>query len=331
MDWIELYVGEVARHVPPKRREDVAISIREEIESLLPPQPNENDVKRVIEEMGDPAIVAARYKEGQYLIGPTYFTAYISVIKIVLPIMMAVLLLSLLIANISTLAEANIPTIGALLVTLFDTLWNVGIQLLFWITLIFFLVERYGPKESSAPKMNWNISKLKNWENEVRISKFEAGFGLFWTAILLGVYLNAERLVGVYESTDGGLRMVAPVFNQSFLFDMLWLFLIVIAFQIILGTWKWIRGYWTFALASFNFLYNVISVVFVIWMVRSPNLLDARFKDWMEQNVPGDVSFEWAAGVFIAFVIFIATLDTISQFRKAYKSGTPRKHKVAHT
>ncbi|TCI32989.1 MULTISPECIES: hypothetical protein [unclassified Exiguobacterium] len=330
MDWIEAYVDEVVRHVPPKRRDEAAVAIREDIEAKLPDQPTETEVKRVLEQMGHPAIVAARYKDGQYLIGPKFFPMYVNVVKLVVPIVMAVVFFGLLMASIPTFSGPAMPTIGIFLTNLFDTLWDVGIQLVFWITLVFFLIERYAPSDAIAPDMSWNVSTLRDRDRGGRISKLDAGFGLFFTAVWFGVYLNAERFLGIYESTGEGFSMIVPIFNQSFLFEVVWLFLAVILLQVVLGVWKWVKGRWTYALASFNLIYNVASAAFIIWMAGSSRLFDPRFIDWVELNVPNDVfSFGWVFGLVVAITILAAVFDTIDGYRKAWKTPTHRKRPIA--
>lgn len=331
MDWIEAYVDEVVRHIPPKRRQEAVITIRDEIESKLPNQPTELEVKRILEEMGHPAIVAARYKEGQYLIGPKFFPMYVNVVKIVIPIVMSVVFFGLIVSSIPTFSGPIIPTIGTLLSNLFDTLWNVGIQLVFWITLVFFLIERYAGVGAEAPSMEWDVSKLLAREKGGKISKWDAGFGLFFTAVWFVMYLNAERFIGIYESTGEGFSMIVPLFNQSFLFEVIWLFLVVVLLQVVLGIWKWMKGRWTYVLASFNLFYNVVSASFIIWMASSSRVLDARFLDWIELNVPSDVpSFGWVFGLIVAITILAAVFDSIDGFRKARKTPIYRKRTIAH-
>lgn len=332
MDWIEMYIDEVVRHVPPKRREEAAASVRQSIETTLPEHPTEADVKRVLEEMGHPAIVAARYKEGQYVVGPRFFPVYVTVIKLVVPIVLAVVFFGLVFASMPTFSGPLMPTIGTFLTNMFDTLWDVGIQLVFWITLVFYLIERYAPDTAPVPDMKWDASKLVERVKGGRISKFDAGFGLFWTAVWFGVYINADQLLGIYESTTSGFSMITPIFNQTFLMEVIWLFVTVILLQVVLGVWKWMNGHWTYALALFNLFYNIVSAVFIIWMASSSQLFDSRFLNWIETNVPsGVLSFDWVFGLVVAITIVAAVFDSIDGFRKARKTPTQRKHKVAHT
>jgi hypothetical protein len=327
MDWIGAYIDEVVRHVPVNRREEAAVAIRETIEAKLPNQPTETEVKRVLEQMGHPASVAARYKDGQYVIGPKFFPMYVNVVKLVVPIVMALTFFGLLMSSIPTFSGPVLPTMGVFLTNVFDTLWDVGIQLVFWITLVFFLIERYAPSDAVAPDMKWNVSALRARDRGGCISKWDAGFGLFFTAVWFGVYLNANRFLGIYESTGEGFSMIVPIFNQSFLFEVVWLFLAVILLQVVLGLWKWIKGRWTYALASFNLLYNVVSASFIIWLAGSSQLFDPRFLVWIETN---DVfSFRWMFGLVVAITILAAVFDSIDGFRKAWKTPTHRKRSIA--
>lgn len=332
MDWIGAYIDEVVRHVPVHRREEAAVAIRETVEAKLSDQPTETEVKHVLEQMGHPAIVAARYKEGQYVIGPKFFPMYVNVIKLIVPIVMALTFFGLLMSSIPAFSGPVLPTMGVFLTNVFDTLWDVGIQLVFWITLVFFMIERYAPSDSAVPDMSWDVATLRNRDRGGRISKWDAGFGLFFTAVWFGVYLNAERFLGIYESTSEGFRMNVPIFNQSFLVEVVWLFLGVILLQVVLGVWKWMKGRWTYALASFNLLYNVVSASFIIWMASAAQLFDPRFLDWIERNVPNDVfSFRWMFGLIVAITILAAVFDSIDGFRKAWKTPTHRKRPIAHS
>lgn len=330
MDWVELYVEEVVKHVPAGRRDELAESLRHEIESKLPADAMEVEVKRVLDEMGHPAVVAARVHKEQYVIGPTLFPFYVSILKLVVPIVLAVVFAGLVLASIPTFSGPVLPTLGTFLTNVWDALWNVGIQLIFWITLVFFLIERYGGEDVKTPKMKWDVNTLRERERGGRISKWDAGIGLFFTAVWFGVYVNAERLIGIYESTTTGFTMVTPVFNQTFLFDVIGLFLVIVLLQVGLGLWKWVKGRWSYAFASYNLIYNIASATFIIWMASSPRLFDARFLAWIEANVPAGVSFNWVFGIVVAITILAAVFDSIDGFRKARKTPRHDKRAIAH-
>ncbi|ECH9276498.1 hypothetical protein YV30_23930, partial [Salmonella enterica subsp. enterica] len=62
-DLIELYVYEVTRRLPERNREDIALELRSTIEDMLPEDYGEAEVKEALAKLGDPAMLAAQYRD----------------------------------------------------------------------------------------------------------------------------------------------------------------------------------------------------------------------------------------------------------------------------
>ena len=87
MRLIDIYIQEVTRRLPEKMRSDIALELRSTIEDMLPNHYNEEDVKEVLNELGNPAVLASGYKDQpMHLIGPRYFDVYVSLLKMIVPI-----------------------------------------------------------------------------------------------------------------------------------------------------------------------------------------------------------------------------------------------------
>ena len=87
MNLIEIYIQEVSRRLPEKMRKDIALELRSTIEDMLPAHYNEEDVKDVLNQLGNPAKLANAYKDQpMHLIGPRYFDVYVSLLKMIIPI-----------------------------------------------------------------------------------------------------------------------------------------------------------------------------------------------------------------------------------------------------
>ena len=83
MNLIDKYIQEVTRRLPEKNRKDIALELRSTIEDMLPKQYSEEEVKEVLKELGNPAILANGYNDRpMYLIGPRYYEMYIIILKI---------------------------------------------------------------------------------------------------------------------------------------------------------------------------------------------------------------------------------------------------------
>ena len=79
MKLIEIYIQEVTRRLPEKMRKDIALELRSTIEDMLLGNDSEEDVKRVLNQLGNPAVLANGYKDQpMHLIGPRYFDVYVS-------------------------------------------------------------------------------------------------------------------------------------------------------------------------------------------------------------------------------------------------------------
>lgn len=60
---IEIYIQEVTRRLPQKIRTDIALELRSTIEDILPDNYREEDIKAVLNQLGNPVVLANGYKE----------------------------------------------------------------------------------------------------------------------------------------------------------------------------------------------------------------------------------------------------------------------------
>ena len=81
---IDRYLYDVTRRLPENMRDDVEQELRANIEDMLPDNPTEEEIENVLESLGAPSKLAAKYRPNpRYLISPALFEEYISVLKIV--------------------------------------------------------------------------------------------------------------------------------------------------------------------------------------------------------------------------------------------------------
>src|SRR5699024_7772175 len=119
---------------------------------------------------------------------------------------------------------------------------QVGIQVFFWLTLIFAIIERTDKGKNKQPLSTsfkeWTPKALKNIPDipkKKAIKKLEV-FGYFmWIVIWVTHYSNADRLIGIYVVSGTGLQFVIPAYNQDILLSYWPLFLVVIVLEIALA------------------------------------------------------------------------------------------------
>lgn len=327
---IDLYIQEVTRRLPEKSREDIALELRSTIEDMLPDDYTEEEVKPVLEKLGSPAILASGYLDRpMHLIGPRYFDIYINLLKIILPIAAVISLISS-IANTIISYSGEEAVLNVLLDTIGLGIWAIlsaGIQVFFWLTVVFAIIERTDHKNSQIPLTTcfkeWtpeDLYTIPYIPKEKAIPKVEVFLGLLWTAIWASVYFNAASLLGVYEKGDNGLEFVMSTFNQEVLLSYWPLVVIVIGLEIAAAFYKLLKGQWTREIAVLNtVMHGVSSIVFII-IISNHQLFNPAFVTYMTDlfSITGDVDAWFIWGVIVTFLLF-AAIDIYQGFRKANK------------
>lgn len=281
MNLIEVYVHEVTRRLPEKMRKDIAMELQSTIEDMLPTDYTEENVKIVLAQLGDPVELAYKYRDQKpALIGPAYFDQYISTLKMVLPIVITVVLVVFFIEEF--ISFTNESGIISFFITLFSksisTVISIIIQVLFWVTLVFFIIERTNVSPDSIRKTGekWKPDDLKSLttiSKQKMISKGEVFASLIWTAVWATIYFNAMHFIGVYERNEQGiLKFITPTFNQDVLMSFWPIVVIFIGIEIALAIFKWVTSQWTYKLAIVNTVYQVLYCLLFIVIIRHPEV-----------------------------------------------------------
>ena len=324
MTLIDKYIQEVTRRLPEKNRKDIALELQSTIEDMLPDQHSEEEIKGVLKELGNPAILANGYNDRpMYLIGPRYYEVYITIMKISLPIAAIISFVSLLAHQIITFngSDAVLNIILNIITHGIVAIIETCLHTFFWITLVFFVAERVDSSKDTEP-LNF---KFKKWSPEdlldtpillnKRISDGEIVFSLFWTALWATCYFYADRLFGVYEKGEHGLIFVTPALNQDVLISYWPLIVVVIVLEVGLAIYKLVERKWTKKMALFNTVLQIVVTAIFIFILINPNLFELDFKIWAGFN-------EYIVKT-VAIVIFItgALWNIIDCFKNVKKQS----------
>ncbi|MGG3804246.1 HAAS signaling domain-containing protein [Metabacillus fastidiosus] len=329
MNLIEVYIQEVTRRLPEKNRDDIALELRSTIEDMLPDDYNEEDVKAILEKLGNPVTLASRYRDRpMHLIGPRYFDVYVTLLKMILPIATVISLISIIPEYfIDYHGEEAVTNVVLNIIGL--SIWGiieVGIQVFFWLTLMFAILERTDKGRDEHPLTaslkKWTPDDLKNIAyipKKKAISKFEVFGSLMWTAIWATIYFYAHHLLGVYEGDGNGLEFVTPSLNQEVLLQYWPIVLVVIGLEIALALYKLIKGQWTKKMAISNTVLQLIATVGLIVILLNPNLLNKDFITYMMDlfTVTNNQLQTWIVGGGILIFIICAAISVFDGFRKA--------------
>ncbi|MGE7909454.1 HAAS signaling domain-containing protein [Lysinibacillus xylanilyticus] len=329
MNLTEIYIQEVTRRLPEKNRKDIALELRSTIMDMLPDDYSEDDVKDVLEKLGNPAALASGYRDKpMHLIGPRYFDVYISLLKMIIPIAVVIALISMAAEYFIGFGGEEV-VINAVLTILGEGIWRVievGIHVFFWLTLVFVIIERKDKGKDqhplSASLQKWTPEDLKNIiyiPKKKAITKLEVFGYLMWTAIWATLYFYSNHLLGIYEGGGDGLEFVIPALNQDVLLRYWPIIIVVIALEIGLALYKLLKGQWTKKMASFNTILELFATVVFIIILSNPNLINQEFITYMSKLFSTTTKqFEiWIVGGGIIIFILSAAISIFDAFRKA--------------
>ena len=330
MNLIDRYISEVVRRLPAKDREDIGRELWSTMEDLLPVGYSEKEERELLMKFGDPAMLADKYRTyPMHLIGPRLFDVYLTVLKIIIPIVVIVVLVILIITTIfSSAGEASV--IGVIVGLIGDAISaaiDVVVNVFFWVTAIFVIIEWVdrSNREAGKPSIElrekgWTPDELKESKDipkKKTIARSEPAFDLIWLAVWLSVYFNADKLVGIYGEGSNGLEMITPIFNQSVLLSYWPLVLLVVLLQVVMDVWKWLRRRWDIKLATLNLVVNTLSAAAFFLIFRNSEIFAEGFLSWLEDLFGSLSSLNWVVGGVIFAVALFAVIDTINGFWRA--------------
>jgi hypothetical protein len=332
MKLIDIYIQEVTRRLPEKMRTDIALELRSTIEDMLPDHYSEEEVKGVLNELGNPAVLASGYKDQpMHLIGPRYFNVYVSLLKMILPIATVVSLITIIAQYFIGYSgeEAMLKMVFTLIGEGIGTFIEVGIQIFFWLTLTFAIIERVDEDKNQQPLTSsmkkWTADDLKNVAyipyipKKKAISKVEVFGSLMWTAIWATTYLYANHLVGVYEGNGNQLEFVMPALNQEVLLRYWPIIVMIIGIEVAFSLYKLLKAQWTKRMAIYNAILQIITTIVFVSILINPNIMNEQFIAYMSDlfTITTDqLSRSIIRSVIIVYIIS-AAVSVLDGFKKA--------------
>jgi hypothetical protein len=304
------YVHAVMRAVPGRQRPDLEPEIQALVGDAV--EARDGNERAALAELGDPNVLAARYAGApQHLIGPALYPDWLQIVSLLLPIVVPIIAAVAAGGSLiggATLFEALVAGLAASL--------SVGLQLLFWVTLVFALIERFGTP--GVPKRaGWSVDDLPELPSG-SVSRFEIGVsiaanvlliaGLVWTQVQPPITLDGERFA-LFDPALGS-------------FWLPW-FIAVAALEIGLLVSILARGRWTWAAAGANAVLDAAFAIPALVLLVSDRLFDAALVAKLTEVAGGDWIRPTASIAAVAIAV-IVTWDTIDGFRKAGRASSAR-------
>ena len=320
---IERYVYDVARRLPEKDREDVKKELRANIYDMLPQGAGEDDVKKVLYELGSPVSLAEKYRtHPRYLISPAYFDEYIHALKWILPLVgVLVMLIGFAVGafDAAKSGSTNVPFIISGVISQGVSMGvSAAFQALVWTTIGFAIAEHSGEKKKKAGEHGWKVEELPEVQSAkagIPLSEGIAELVLSVVFSIIALLFCAGQLPFAMMFAQGDM-VFFNIFSQSFLNMLVPFILVSMLLAIVQGIAKIKDRSWSVFVCASVVVKKLVDMAMTLFLINQPNILSAEFHNFLVQTevmkaLPIVGGKNVLVIVFSVLIIFGAVAETI--------------------
>lgn len=318
---VERYVHAVARSLPAGQRADVAAELRAAIwdsvddrVAALPPATVPTDAERervvreVLVEMGEPTRLSHAYAATpRHLIGPRYYDDWWTTVRALLVTVVPIAVVAVLVVGLVLDRTSTGAAVGEAIWTGF----TVAIHIAFWVTGVFWLLERTGsPSAMEEARRDWDPDELPELPRARQIGLPELVWGAGLMALVLA-WLPWQHFRSPLDGPDGE---PAAMLNPELWSDgWAWGFVVLVVISLVVEIVKYVVGNWTRAVTGLSVVLDVAFAAFLVALVRLTEVVNPEVLAGLDD--PGTPK-EVVDGVVIAVAVVTAVLGIVDALRK---------------
>lgn len=308
---IDRYVWAVLRAVPGAQRADLEPEIRALIADTI--EAKGLDERAALVELGDPAVLASRYVgTPQYLIGPTVFPEWKRLVTTLVAVLVPIIAVVTFGASL-----LDSDTIGQAIVHGLASAFGVAVQTVFWITLVFAVIERAVNARELTSGKAWTPDDLPDLPDTGRMSLLEvAGTVVVNILVIAGLlWVQLQPPISI-EGT------AYPLFDPALWSFWLPWFIVVTVVEIVFTVVLYLRGRWTYTFAVINAVLGAMFAVPALYLWQNDLLLNPD----LVAAISAQTGSEWlsVSGTITAIaIVAVVAVDAIDGFCKAWRASRP--------
>ncbi|MER5701605.1 permease prefix domain 1-containing protein [Micromonospora sp. NPDC002296] len=308
------YLAATLRAVPAPRREEIATELRTSIEDMIEGRTDAGRdaataEREVLTELGNPDRLAARYADRRLqLIGPTYYLHWQRLLRLLLTFIPALVGTIVGVVQAAT-GEAPIPAITSG----FGTAFEVAIQITFWVTLTFAIIERADP---SLKLPEWTVDQLPEVpaKQDMTLTDIAASVALL---LFTAAFLPWQHFWSWARQIDGErIPLLDPALWRSWLPVLLAVLLAGVVFELV----KYRVGRWTWPLVAVKAALDLAFTVPVVWLLADDRLLNPDLVErfaWLQD----EGNRQSITVIAIITTVMVLVWDLIDSGVKARRAG----------
>jgi hypothetical protein len=315
------YVWAAARSIPESQRAEFDRELRERIgdasDALIDTGHSPADAEvTALTELGDPAALAASYVDRPLqLIGPRYFLTWWRLLKLLLVIVVPIATAAVLLARLLSGAAVG-EAIGEAIATGL----SVAVQLAFWTTLVFAIIER---SPSTGPVETWTPEHLPQIPDAGRSHRLGDLIASTVFLVLFAAAIVWQQFFSVFTDDAGRpIPLVDPSLWSFWLPYFLVLLALELAFAVAVYAWGW--NWW---LAAGNLVLNVAFVVPALWLFTTGRLFNEAYLD--AAGWPWGEAGAIIVTIIVTVVVVSSAWDVIDGVIKTARARPARRASIA--
>jgi hypothetical protein len=314
------YVAAALHGVPADERGDLELELRGSIADAVDARVAAGDSPEdaesaVLVELGDPGRLADRYTGRlRQLIGPTVYREWWRLLRVLLAVVVPIVVGIDVIAAVLDGDDA-LAVFGSAVAAAFE----LTVQLTFWVTLVFAVIERTVPGGTQSMD-EWTLDDLPEVADR-RVGVADTAFWLVTLALTVAAMLwqRDSTLVTV----DGSPVAILEPDNWSFW----WPFLIAtLAAEAVLAVVVFRRGVWTPALLGVYVVLELAFTVPLLWLLSQDRVFNPEFTDqldWGSISDPAGLLTTIVAVSVVAITVWDIGEKSVSVWRSRTEGAAP--------
>ncbi|MDR0293803.1 MAG: hypothetical protein LBH95_06595 [Oscillospiraceae bacterium] len=321
-EMMERYIYDVTRRLPEKERGEVGRELEAGINDMLPDNPGEQDVIAALTTLGEPRILAERYRQkARYLISPAMFDPYISVLKVVAPVVAGVFIVLALLTGERTMGSvpyAHFQRVVQIFAQATEAALAGAMQAAFWVTLVFAIAGRRGYKAKP-----WTVADLPRPRDQkgVKIPRSSTVTGLiltvFFTGLIVIMLLRDEWFLVFANNSE-----IIPLFSPAARLRLIPFIIIQGSLSFAVSALKLYWARWNLPLCIVNAAYTAFWLGVTVHILHWPDLFSAEmiaFTDTLAGRL-NTVPHITAEGIKTGFAVLLAAAAAIEIGTSAWKT-----------
>lgn len=310
----ERYVAAVSRGVPEDQRPDVeretAAAIADLMEARMASgQEREAAERAALLELGDPVRLAAEYSNRPLqLIGPGLYPDYVRLLTVLLAVILPLTAIGATLGNLLAHGEPGRTAASAATTTL-----SVLVQLCFWVTAVFAVLERTG---NGRPLTRWQPDQLRDVPQQGQPRLGDTIVSVVLSLAVAG-YIVWQQFRSPFVIDGEPVPLLDPALWSFWLPYFITVMLAGAALEII----RYRTGGWRWPLFAVNLALDLAFALPALWLVSAGALLNPEFLGRLTWWTSAESSI---AATVVVVIVGVTLWDVVDTFIKTRRDEAAR-------